>query len=373
MADAADARPVAALSKSGRKKRMKAERGGFSLPNGRPPVGKTWDPEQRVWVDAQGNKLSVEDQKVESKRKKEQKKNEKKKLRRALKKSLDAAKEETENDVQEDQEETEDPEETEDLEETEVVILTGQETTNFQDDLQDGGDELEILNGIQDFLNGIQDGEGSEEGSEEDGVEDVQETTNIQALAGDELSLNELFLNVFTDIDVSLSILFQATPTEMSWKQRRIIAANDLKDFLSLRAVNSSLLLKINGFLPAFVAQSNLMNVHRLGVPDLINPLPDNGTLKYERYIVKTLRTTSCAICLEDSCVSDLFMLSEFTSSRPIRYGTSIMCECFATFHVECLVKNIQGRSRQCPTCNLKVHLSVPKIFAAVEDKGIPP
>ena len=23
---------------------MKAERGGFSLPNGRPPVGKTWDP-----------------------------------------------------------------------------------------------------------------------------------------------------------------------------------------------------------------------------------------------------------------------------------------------------------------------------------------
>ena len=142
---------------------MKAARGGFSLPNGRPPVGKTWDPELRVWVDAQGNKLSVEDQKVESKRKKEQKKNEKKKLRRALKKSLDAAKEETENDVQEDQEETEDPEETEDLEETEVVILTGQETTNFQDDLQDGGDELEILNGIQDFLNGIQDGEGSEE------------------------------------------------------------------------------------------------------------------------------------------------------------------------------------------------------------------
>ena len=274
MADAADARPVAALSKSGRKKRMKAERGGFSLPTGRPPVGKTWDPEQRVWVDAQGNKLSVEDQKVESKRKKEQKKNEKKKLRRALKKSLDAAKEETENDVQEDQEETEDPEETEDLEETEVVILTGQETTNFQDDLQDGGDELEITE-----MNGIQDGEGSEEGSEEDGVEDVQETTNIQALAGDELSLNELFLNVFTDIDIgsiSLSYLFQATPTEMSWKQRRIIAANDLKDFLSLRAVNSSLLLKINGFLPAFVAQSNLMNVHRLasGCPISSTPSP---------------------------------------------------------------------------------------------------
>ena len=44
MADAADARPVADLSKSGRKKRMKKERRGFSLPSGRPPVGKTWDP-----------------------------------------------------------------------------------------------------------------------------------------------------------------------------------------------------------------------------------------------------------------------------------------------------------------------------------------
>ena len=76
MADAADARPVAALSKSGRKKRMKAERGGFSLPTGRPPVGKTWDPELRVWVDQQGNQLSVEEQKAESKRKKEQKKKE---------------------------------------------------------------------------------------------------------------------------------------------------------------------------------------------------------------------------------------------------------------------------------------------------------
>ena len=76
MADAADARPVAALSKSGRKKRMKAERGGFSLPTGRPPVGKTWDPELRVWVDQQGNKLSVEEQKAGSKRKKEQKKEE---------------------------------------------------------------------------------------------------------------------------------------------------------------------------------------------------------------------------------------------------------------------------------------------------------
>ena len=112
MADAADARPVAALSKSGRKKRKKKERGGFSLPNGRPPAGKTWDPELQVWVDQQGNQLTVEEQKAESKRKKEQKKNEKKKLRRALKKSLDAAKEETENDVQEDQEETEDLEET---------------------------------------------------------------------------------------------------------------------------------------------------------------------------------------------------------------------------------------------------------------------
>ena len=88
MADAADARPVAALSKSGRKKRMKAERGGFSLPTGRPPVGKTWDPELLVWVDQQGNQLTVEEQKAESKsaskRKKEQKKNEQKKLRRAL-------------------------------------------------------------------------------------------------------------------------------------------------------------------------------------------------------------------------------------------------------------------------------------------------
>ena len=104
MADAADARPAAALSKSGRKKRKKKERGGFSLPNGRPPAGKTWDAELQVWVDQQGNQLTVEEQKVESKRKKEQKKAEKKKLRRALNKGFDAAKEETEMVDQEDQE-----------------------------------------------------------------------------------------------------------------------------------------------------------------------------------------------------------------------------------------------------------------------------
>ena len=106
MADAADARPAAALSKSGRKKRMQIER-GFSLPSGKPPAGKTWDPKLQVWVDQQGNQLTVEEQKAESKRKKNQKKNQKKKLRRALNKGFDAANEETEMVDQEDQEEAE--------------------------------------------------------------------------------------------------------------------------------------------------------------------------------------------------------------------------------------------------------------------------
>ena len=85
---------------------MQIER-GFSLPSGKPPAGKTWDPKLQVWVDQQGNQLTVEEQKAESKRKKEQKKNQKKKLRRALNKGFDAANEETEMVDQEDQEEAE--------------------------------------------------------------------------------------------------------------------------------------------------------------------------------------------------------------------------------------------------------------------------